>query len=361
MARPISYAPRGMSRSATEPAPAVVLGGGIAGLAAARLLTRHYPRVVVLERDHRPRASSPEEAFDCWERPGVPQFRHSHAFLARTRLILLAHLPDVVDRLRAGGSRVPWARIHPTWVKHALEDCPRPWLPWAVDTLPAKLRVLVQQAASGEARVIGSAPPAWWGAWMERRAHRRLGVPPTLPAERGANAADDAFEELLHGRSVPLRAVLTTLGVVGFVSHLRTLPRPEQQKLVWDLPTELQSVAARLIERKRWVEDPFWTTAFTEVGSGFQKPLDRMLHLGIADVVRAGVQSGRRGDLRSLALRLPRGLGAWLLEQVAAAPEWTTMPVQPSFDEWNGKLLDLVRGASPEADEGGGEADEGAA
>jgi flavin-dependent dehydrogenase len=94
-----------MSRSPTAPAPAVVLGGGIAGLAAARLLTRHYPRVVVFERDRRPPASSPEEAFDGWERPGVPQFRHSHAFLARARLVLLAHLPDVLDRLRAAGVR----------------------------------------------------------------------------------------------------------------------------------------------------------------------------------------------------------------------------------------------------------------
>ena len=36
--------------SANGPLPAVVLGGGLAGLAAARLLARHYPRVVVHER-----------------------------------------------------------------------------------------------------------------------------------------------------------------------------------------------------------------------------------------------------------------------------------------------------------------------
>jgi 2-polyprenyl-6-methoxyphenol hydroxylase-like FAD-dependent oxidoreductase len=86
-------------------AQAVVLGGGIAGLAAARLLARHYPRVVVLERDRVEAVASPEEAFDGWERKGVPQFRHSHAFLARVRLVLLAHLPDVLDRLRAVGVR----------------------------------------------------------------------------------------------------------------------------------------------------------------------------------------------------------------------------------------------------------------
>jgi 2-polyprenyl-6-methoxyphenol hydroxylase-like FAD-dependent oxidoreductase len=35
----------------------------------------------------------------------VPQFRHSHAFLARLRVVLLAHFPDVIDRLRAAGVR----------------------------------------------------------------------------------------------------------------------------------------------------------------------------------------------------------------------------------------------------------------
>lgn len=85
--------------------PAVVLGGGVAGLAAARLLARHYERVLVLERDERADVATPEEAFQLWERSGVPQFRHSHAFLARLRLTLLAHMPDVLDRLRAVGVR----------------------------------------------------------------------------------------------------------------------------------------------------------------------------------------------------------------------------------------------------------------
>jgi 2-polyprenyl-6-methoxyphenol hydroxylase-like FAD-dependent oxidoreductase len=95
-------------------APAVVLGGGIAGLAAARLLTRHFPRVIVLERDVRSDEDAPEAAFRSWRRGGVPQLRHSHAFLARVRLVLLAHLPDVFDRLRANGVReIPLADMAP--------------------------------------------------------------------------------------------------------------------------------------------------------------------------------------------------------------------------------------------------------
>jgi 2-polyprenyl-6-methoxyphenol hydroxylase-like FAD-dependent oxidoreductase len=85
--------------------PAIVLGGGIAGLGAARLLGRHYPEVLVLERDVRDEVHHVEDAFRSWERGGVPQFRHSHAFLARVRLTLLAHMPEVLDRLRLAGVR----------------------------------------------------------------------------------------------------------------------------------------------------------------------------------------------------------------------------------------------------------------
>src|SRR4029077_15161091 len=102
----IAYLRGWMSTAAADaPLPAVVLGGGLVGLAAARLLTRHFPRVGVLERARRAKAADPEDAFTAWERPGVAQFRHSHAFLARLRVVLLAYFPDVLDRLRTSGVR----------------------------------------------------------------------------------------------------------------------------------------------------------------------------------------------------------------------------------------------------------------
>ncbi|MCD0451459.1 FAD-dependent monooxygenase [Actinocorallia sp. API 0066] len=49
---------------------AVVIGGSMAGLLAARILTTHFPRVTLLERDTYP--DSPQD------RAGVPQGRHLH-------------------------------------------------------------------------------------------------------------------------------------------------------------------------------------------------------------------------------------------------------------------------------------------
>ena len=54
---------------------AVVLGGSIAGLLAARVLADTHAEVVVVERDELSHAAE--------HRRGVPQSRHIHALLAR--------------------------------------------------------------------------------------------------------------------------------------------------------------------------------------------------------------------------------------------------------------------------------------
>ena len=81
-----------------------VIGGGVAGLGAALLLSRAGHRVTLLERDATPFPADPVRAFESWERHGAPQVRHSHAFLARLRNLLRDRMPDVLAALLAAGA-----------------------------------------------------------------------------------------------------------------------------------------------------------------------------------------------------------------------------------------------------------------
>ncbi|GAA2442302.1 FAD-dependent oxidoreductase [Streptomyces lavendulocolor] len=75
---------------------AVVIGGSIAGLLAARVLAEHAERVTVVERDRFPEGPEP--------RAGVPQARHTHVLLEGGQLALEQLLPGVVDELDEQGA-----------------------------------------------------------------------------------------------------------------------------------------------------------------------------------------------------------------------------------------------------------------
>ena len=72
------------------------MGGSIAGLLAARVLSEHFDSVTVLERDSVPNG---DEA-----RKGVPQGQQPHALLARGHEVLRQLFPDITDALRASGA-----------------------------------------------------------------------------------------------------------------------------------------------------------------------------------------------------------------------------------------------------------------
>ncbi|MFE1307862.1 NAD(P)/FAD-dependent oxidoreductase [Streptomyces sp. NPDC058755] len=85
----------------TERKPvAVVLGGSLAGLLAARALASTGARVTVVERDTLPAGPEP--------RKGLPQARHVHQLWSGGARALELLLPGAIGRLRAAGvSRVP--------------------------------------------------------------------------------------------------------------------------------------------------------------------------------------------------------------------------------------------------------------
>ncbi len=99
-----------MSHSATNGSGrhAIVIGGGIAGLVTARVLTDHFDRVTLLERDKPPAAAE--------LRAGVPQARHIHVLLAGGEQALEALFPGLRDELRAAGA--PWGDYAATSLVH---------------------------------------------------------------------------------------------------------------------------------------------------------------------------------------------------------------------------------------------------
>ena len=74
---------------------AVVLGGGMAGLLAARVLSEKYADVVVVDRD--------ELTGVTGARKGVPHGRHAHCLVARGQQIYEELLPGLTQGMSDAG------------------------------------------------------------------------------------------------------------------------------------------------------------------------------------------------------------------------------------------------------------------
>ncbi len=86
------------TRAAAGSSHAVVIGGSLAGLLSARVLSDHFSRVTVIERDVYPEL--PEA------RRGVPQAYHLHALLQRGKQIMERFFPGLCEELVADGAPV---------------------------------------------------------------------------------------------------------------------------------------------------------------------------------------------------------------------------------------------------------------
>ena len=86
---------------------AVVLGGSMGGLLAARVLADHYDRVSIVERDPFP----PEGE----QRKGTPHARHAHGLLARGREVLEELFPGLTDELVGRGALAGDIGVQARW------------------------------------------------------------------------------------------------------------------------------------------------------------------------------------------------------------------------------------------------------
>lgn len=80
----------------SEERHALVIGGSIAGLLAAQVLTKYFNQVTIIERDHL--SAQPEQ------RPGVPQAHHLHILLKRGLDAMEQLFPGIQTELAASGA-----------------------------------------------------------------------------------------------------------------------------------------------------------------------------------------------------------------------------------------------------------------
>ncbi|MBV8611036.1 MAG: hypothetical protein JO034_26700, partial [Singulisphaera sp.] len=87
---------------------AVVVGGSLAGMLAARVLSDHFDAVTLLERDRFPETPA--------ARKGLPQGRHAHALLERGRGAMERLLPGLTGELVRAGAELLDATRDVAWM-----------------------------------------------------------------------------------------------------------------------------------------------------------------------------------------------------------------------------------------------------
>ena len=109
---------------------AVILGAGMAGLFAARVLSERYARVTLIDRDPLPAGPG--------VRRGVPQARHVHGFQARGVQVVEDLFPGLVAELvEAGASKIgDLSEAHFRVGGHLLSQRPQPIAPVLLASRP---------------------------------------------------------------------------------------------------------------------------------------------------------------------------------------------------------------------------------
>jgi 2-polyprenyl-6-methoxyphenol hydroxylase-like FAD-dependent oxidoreductase len=185
----------------------VVAGGGIGGLSAALLLGRAGHEVTVCERDPAPVPSGTEEAWSGWPRPGTPQARLGHSFLAGFRRELGRRLPDVLDAVQAAG--VPELDMT-MWMEDGTERVPQDSELVILRARRPVLEAVLRRAAEAEPTVEVRAGCRVQGLVADPPRPGRVPRVVGVTTSGGAIGADVVI--LAGGRSLPVARWFQAIG-----------------------------------------------------------------------------------------------------------------------------------------------------
>lgn len=227
--------------SSTATDHAIVIGGSIAGLLSARVLTKYFARVTVIERDHLPDAPT--------FRNGAPHARHAHGLLVRGQEIMEGYFPGMTAALLEQGAiranlgqdlalSIGGVRVQPYVSALHIVACSRPLLE---NTLYQRLRANAQVQFIDGCDVVGLTTDASNRRVTGLRVQERGGSAPIeeFPADlvvdaSGRNSKAPAWLEAL-GYAPP--AETTVDAQAGYASRIYRRTQPFAQfKAIYGMP-----------------------------------------------------------------------------------------------------------------------------
>ena len=234
----------------------IIVGAGVAGLLAARVLSSHFESVTIIERDAL--TAQPEP------RKGVPQGHHVHGLLAKGQEILAQLFPGLISALNAGGAVSVDMGNDCRWHHHGVWKmrfhsgiegmlCTRPYLEWHITKRVTALDNVRLVNATVERLVL------------DRARGRIKGVEFCAPGDNATLLADLVIDATGRGFRTPMwfNAIgcagpdQTTVNVDVLYASRFYRPRPGE----WDWKALLVSPVAPskrlasvvVVERNRWL------------------------------------------------------------------------------------------------------------
>lgn len=242
---------------------AIVLGAGMAGLVAARVLTDHFDRVTIVEQDALPAAPA--------ARHGTPQAHHVHVLLNSGKTILTRLFPGLTEDLEQSGvprvdgindlawlTRAGWGIRYPS--KYLAQPASRPLLEWIIrQRLVSNSRVQFLTESSA-AELLASADRRRVLGVRLRRHGESEGAMEQLTADlivdttgRGSRAVQWLRD--LGYPEPPRTEINAHFGYTSRFFRLPPDPRRDWQALYIqaDLPLHLRGGILMRLENDRWI------------------------------------------------------------------------------------------------------------
>ena len=223
-------------------ARAIVIGGSIAGMCAARVLCDFFDEVVLLDRDRYPAEPA--------GRAGVPQSRHAHALLARGQQELATLFPGFVDAMVGAGAlmfdagtgfamrrKYGWQAVGDNGIQTLWSS--RDLLEFTVRTLLRRQTKVVCHEGAHVTGLVGSAPQAGaaqraaqvTGARVRTEGSGEQALHADLVVD--ASGRNTRIETWLAELHVPAPEVQRVDARAGYASRFYKPPPPERRPREW--------------------------------------------------------------------------------------------------------------------------------